>query len=81
MKCDVPLVVSNCTSLPEVSGDAAIYVNPFNVESIAEGMVVISKDENLRKKLIVNARLQREKFSWDNTAESLYKCMMKTVNQ
>lgn len=81
MKCDVPLIVSNCTSLPEVSGDAAIYVDPFNVESIAEGMVLISKDESLRKQLIVKARTQREKFSWDSTANSLYKCMMKTVNQ
>lgn len=80
MKCDIPLVVSNCTSLPEVSGDAAIYVDPFNVESIAEGMIIISKDESLRKQLIVNGRVQRERFSWDNTANSLYKCMMKTVN-
>ncbi|NVO09960.1 MAG: glycosyltransferase family 4 protein [Bacteroidales bacterium] len=81
MKCDVPLVVSNCTSLPEVSGDAAIYVDPFNVESIAEGMVTIYDDEILRKELIVNARIQRKKFSWDGTAKSLYESMMKTVNQ
>jgi len=81
MKCDIPIVASNCTSIPEVAGEAAIYVDPFNLDSIAEGMSRIDSDEDLRKQLIINARIQREKFSWDRTAKSLYDCMLKTVTQ
>ncbi len=80
MKCDVPIVASNCTSIPEVAGNAAIYVDPFNVDSIKEGMLKIYRDEDLRNQLIVNARKQREKFSWDNTAQFLYNCMMKSIS-
>ncbi len=79
MNCDVPLVASNCTSIPEVAGGAATYVDPFNVESISEGMNLIYNDDELRKSLILSARREREKFSWDQTAQSLYNCMMKSV--
>jgi glycosyltransferase involved in cell wall biosynthesis len=81
MRCDIPIVASNCTSLPEVAGDAAIYVDPFSIESIAEGMSRIDSDESLRSQLISNARVQREKFSWDKSAKSLYNSMLKTVKQ
>jgi glycosyltransferase involved in cell wall biosynthesis len=81
MKCDIPILASNCTSIPEVSGAAAIYVDPFSVESITGGMIRIDSDQELRNNLILNARIQRELFSWDKTAQSLYDCMMKTVNQ
>lgn len=80
MNCDIPLVASNCTSIPEVAGDAAIYVDPFSIQSIAEGMSRICNDDTLRNNLVLNARKQRENFSWDKTAESLFNCMMKSVN-
>ncbi len=81
MRCDIPILASNCTSIPEVSGDAAIYVDPFSVESIAQGMIRLDSDISLRNSLILRARIQRDRFSWDRTAQSLYDCMMKTVNQ
>lgn len=80
MNCDIPLVASNSTSIPEVAGDAAIYVDPFSVDSIAQGMTQIHNDDELRNGLINNARKQREKFSWDKTAQSLYACMMRAVD-
>lgn len=79
MKCDIPILASNCTSIPEVAGDAAIYVDPFNIDSIVDGMKTITSNESLRVKLISNARLQRQKFSWDFTAKALYECIMKSV--
>jgi len=81
MRCDVPLLASNCTSIPEVAGDAAIYVDPFSIDSIVDGMLKIDSDDVLRNRLVLNARVQREKFSWDLTSQSLYDCMIKTVNQ
>ena len=81
MNCDIPLVTSNCTSIPEVAGDAAIYIDPFSVDSIAEGMARIYNDDMLRNNLISNARIQRERFSWDKTAQSFYRCIMKSVSK
>ncbi len=79
MYCDTPVITSNLTSMPEVSGDAALLVDPFSVESIKDGMIKIVKDTGLRNNLILKARKQREKFSWQKTADNLWgsieKCM------
>lgn len=79
MYCDVPVIASNVTSMPEVAGNAGLLVDPFSVDSIKEGMLKLFKDENLRKQLIENGKKQREKFSWDKTAEKLWKCIEKTI--
>ena len=68
MYCDVPVITSNVTSMPEIAGNAGLLVDPFSVDSIKEGMLKIYKDETLRNQLIANGRIQREKFSWDKTA-------------
>ncbi len=75
MYCEIPLLASNVTSLPEVAGDAAIYANPFSTESIANGMVKIALNENLRKELIEKGKKQREQFSWDKTAKRVWKSL------
>jgi glycosyltransferase involved in cell wall biosynthesis len=79
MACDVPVITSGITAMPEVAGEAALYVDPFSEESICSAMILIDKDESLREKLINNARIQREKFSWDKTAEALWNSMMKAI--
>ena len=79
MYCDVPVITSNVTSMPEVAGNAGLLVDPFSVNSIKEGMIKIYKDDVLRNHLIANGRKQREKFSWDKTAEKLWKCIEKTI--
>jgi glycosyltransferase involved in cell wall biosynthesis len=78
MYCDVPVVTSNVTSMPEVAGSAGLLVDPFSVDSIKDGMLKIYKDETFRNQLIQNGRMQREKFSWDKTAEKLWACIEKT---
>ena len=79
MYCDVPVITSNVTSMPEIAGDAGLLVDPFSIDSIKEGMLKIYKDETLRNTLIANGRKQREKFSWDKTAEKLWNCIEKTI--
>ena len=76
MHCDVPIITSDITSMPEVSGEAALLVNPHSVESIKESMLQISNEPELRSGLIAKGRIQRENFSWDATAEKLWKSMM-----
>lgn len=69
MQCDIPIVASNVTSIPEIAQDAALIVDPFSIDSISSGMLEILKNEALRKKLIERGKERRNFFSWDKTAE------------
>jgi glycosyltransferase involved in cell wall biosynthesis len=76
MQCDVPVITSGTTSMPEVSGDAALLVNPHSVESIKDGLLQITGDLKFRTELIRKGRIQREKFSWEITSEKLWDSMI-----
>jgi len=76
LKCGVPAVVSNTSSMPEVAGDAALLVDPSDVSDIAEKMGLIYKDEMLRNKLVAAAGPQAAKFDWDRSAAELWESMM-----
>jgi glycosyltransferase involved in cell wall biosynthesis len=79
MACDVPVITSNITSMPEVAGDAALYADPFSEESIADALKKMDQDPQLRKDLIARARIQREKFTWEKAANALWQSIEKTI--
>lgn len=79
MHAEVPIIASDRSSLPEVGGEAAIYINPEKVEQITNAMLRVAKDLNLRLKLIESARLQRNKFSWDKSAAQFVQLMEQTA--
>lgn len=79
LQCNVPCIVSNTSSMPEVAGAAALLVDPTDVQDIADKMQLIYKDEALRSKLISEAKEQVKKFSWQNSADKLWESMMKAV--
>lgn len=79
MQCDVPVITSNCTSMPEVAGDAALLVDPSSVEQIACAITKMAGDSSLRERLIENGRSQRQKFSWDKTAERMWSSIEKCI--
>ncbi|MEX1158960.1 MAG: glycosyltransferase family 1 protein [Thermomicrobiales bacterium] len=67
MACGCPVVTSNRSSLPEVAGDAAILVDPFDVASIRDGILrALSEPE--RKQLIGAGLARAQAFSWERTA-------------
>jgi alpha-1,3-rhamnosyl/mannosyltransferase len=69
MQMACPVITSNIGAMKEVSGEAALHVDPYSTESIAEGMVAIIENETLRKQL-VRAGLERVKtFTWQQCAE------------
>ena len=76
---ETAVITSNVTSMPEVAGDAALLVDPTSVEQIADAMTRLATDENLRQELIAKGRDQRKLFSWDQTAERLWNCVMKSI--
>jgi glycosyltransferase involved in cell wall biosynthesis len=68
MACGCPVVVSRAASLPEVCADAACYVDPKDVQSIAEGVSTVLSDDELRRSLIKKGAERVKLFTWENTA-------------
>jgi glycosyltransferase involved in cell wall biosynthesis len=79
--CDVPVITSNITSMPEVAGDAALLVDPFSVKSIASALSEMAASEKLRRELIEKGRKRKEIFNWQKTADDLWKAIEKTLNE
>lgn len=69
MSCGVPVITSNSTSLPEVVGNAAILIDPLNIDEITEAMKRIITNKILAEDLISKGIIQSRKFSWKETAE------------
>lgn len=67
-----PVINSDIPALREVSQDAALYVNPYNVEDITEKIEQLLVDEPLRKELQEKGLLQIKKYSWDKSAKQVY---------
>lgn len=79
MHCDVPVITSNVSSMPEVAGEAALLVNPHDVDSIATALLQIYEKPELRQELIEKGRLQRLKFSWQQSADDLWREVLKVL--
>ena len=72
MACGTPVITSNVSSIPETVGDAAITVNPYNLDELYRAMEMVLSDENLKNNLIKKGFAQAKKFSWQKCArESL----------
>ena len=80
MQCNVPVITSNVSSMPEICGDAALYANPANHEELAQQMMLLYKDESLRNQLIEKGKEQATNFSWNKTTDLLWQSILKTVN-
>jgi len=70
MACGTPVVTSNSSSLPEVVGDAALLVDPYDVEALAEAMRQILADPQLAEDLRQRGLQRASEFSWERTAQS-----------
>ena len=66
--CGVPVITSNTSSLPEVAGDAALLVDPHDVDAIAEAMYRLVTDEALRADLVRRGLENVKRFSWEKCA-------------
>lgn len=69
------VITSNTSSMPEIAGEGALYANPYNVESICDAMIEIYKNPSLREDLIKKGQEQAKKYSWDKTAELVWKAI------
>lgn len=71
MACGCPVVVSNTSSLPEVCGDAAYYVDPYEIESIVEGIRAVVSDSELKRNLCHKGIERAKMFTWEKTVREI----------
>lgn len=73
MSCNVPVITSNTSSMPEIAEDAAHIINPFNPEEITQGIIEIVNNEAYRKSLCDKGLERSKQFSWRNMAKEYLK--------
>jgi len=70
MACGVPVITSPCSSLPEVAGDAALYVDPHDPAAIAAAVVRLAGDPELRARLAAAGLARAARFDWAEAARA-----------
>lgn len=75
MYAGVPVLTSTETSLPEVGGEAVLYAHPGDVEEISNQMERLTANTDLREELIQKGLVQKDKFSWDKSADLVWRCL------
>lgn len=75
MHCEISVLTSNISSMPEVVGEGGLLVNPHSIDEITVGMKQLYQDEKLRKKLIQKGRIQRDLFSWEKATDVILQAL------
>jgi glycosyltransferase involved in cell wall biosynthesis len=72
---EVPVITSQGSSMAEVAGPAAIYVDPENTGDISRAMTLLAKDHILAGSLVEKGRAERKRYSWEITAGRVWQCV------
>ena len=75
MACGVPVIASNCSSLPEVGGDAIAYFEPTDADQLCDRLQSLLGDEDLRQQHITAGLARASLFSWQRTAEQTWEVL------
>lgn len=78
--CGTPVVTSNISSMPEVAGEAALFVNPENINEVTKAIKKIEEDRKFRENLIQEGIENSQKFSWEKTARETSKVYLDVFN-
>jgi glycosyltransferase involved in cell wall biosynthesis len=79
MACGTPVITSNLSSLPEVAGDAAILIDPYNTGEITEAMQAIVTNSALRSHLSSQSIIRSQQFSWEKTGQATAEVLSRYV--
>lgn len=71
MRCGIPVVTSNVSSLPEVAGDAALTIDPYDVEAIASAIEQVLMSPSLCETLVTRGYVRAQQFTWETSARHL----------
>jgi glycosyltransferase involved in cell wall biosynthesis len=69
MACGVPVITSNTTALPEVAGDAALLVNPLEVDELADAIVTVIEEPDVAESLRAKGFERVKQFTWERAAQ------------
>ncbi len=76
MACEVPVITSNVTSMPEVAADAGLLVSPTNIQEVTHAMISLVENPNFYQQKKLASAKRKEDFSWDKSAQQLWNSMM-----
>jgi glycosyltransferase involved in cell wall biosynthesis len=79
MKSGTATIAGNNSSMPEITGDAALLTDTSDITQISGAMKLISSDDVVRSELIAKGLERAELFTWENAAESLWDAIVKTT--
>ena len=79
MACGTPVVTSNVSSIPEVVGDAAVQVDPYDTAAIAGGLERVLADPALRATLVARGRERAQHFSWERSVRAVHASYMRVL--
>lgn len=79
MQSETPIIASNTTCIPEIAGDAALFVNPYEITEIKNAMLKLYNNEGLRNDLVAKGKIRKDNFSWDKSANLLWNSIEKAV--
>jgi glycosyltransferase involved in cell wall biosynthesis len=78
-RCGTPCILSDTSSLPEISGGAALCTGPAGAGAIAEAMARLVSDEALRRRLSEEGIRNSQRYTWENAAIQMWNCIMKAM--
>ncbi|OOM75288.1 mannosylfructose-phosphate synthase [Clostridium puniceum] len=70
MSCKAPVITSNLTSIPEVTKDSAILINPYKIDELEKALVILLNDEKLKTELSQKGYIRSLEFTWKKTAQT-----------
>jgi glycosyltransferase involved in cell wall biosynthesis len=79
MASGTPVVTSNLSSLPEVTGDAAVLIDPYDPAAIADGIHRVRTDETLRRDLRTKGLARAQQFSWEQSVRRVREIYQEAV--
>ncbi|RXK80878.1 glycosyltransferase [Filimonas effusa] len=68
LQCEIPVIASSTGAFPEICGAAALYAEPGDFNDMGQKMILLYKDETLRRQLIATAKTQKLLYNWDASA-------------
>jgi glycosyltransferase involved in cell wall biosynthesis len=81
MHCDVPVITSAASSMPEVGGPAALLIDPQDTAQLAAALRQVHEQADLRQQMVQAGRRQRQNFSWERTAQTVYENLRLAAEQ
>jgi glycosyltransferase involved in cell wall biosynthesis len=79
-RCGTPVLTSNVSALPEVAGDGAFYVDPYDIDAISAALESILSDDALARELAAKGTINAKRFSWQTSARQLNDIIESVIN-